>query len=258
MLVIDVLLPHCLIPLISLCLQLEGVIGKRLSEQYGNEILITISDYLEEHPEDATDTDAGPWLAPKGKRVDEAPPKAPSTRQGKRLAEGPASGTTSKAPSTRQGKRVSENSAGAVKTPSIKDYMQTNVKADAESGPNVTAQQVAEGSGLGTTKTPTKRLSLKRPSVSTTPAPATRQEELKQDSNKIPQRNECIDLDSDSDQEEGQRPSSISKVKREVKSEVKNKVKREVNSDDETKDEIEETTSEEEDAFSLFKRVRRH
>lgn len=222
--------------MISLCLQLEGVIGKRLAEQYGNEILVTITDYLEEHPEDATDIDVGPWVAPKGKRV----------------AEAPAPATTTKASSTRQGKRVSESSAtGTIKTPFIKDYMQKNAKVDTESGPSSIAkpQQVAEGSGPGTTKTPTKRLSLKRPSVSTTPAPAAL-EELKQESTKVPQKSECIDLDSDSDEEEVQPPANGSKVKREVKSEV--------NSDDEREDVIEETSSEEEDAFSLFKRVRRH
>lgn len=239
--------------------ELEGVIGKRLAEQYGNEILVTISDYLEEHPEDATDTDAGPWVAPKGKRVAEAPAsgtttKAPSTRQGKRVAEGPTSGTTTKASSTRPGKRVSESSAsGSVKTPSIKDYMPKKAKADAESGPSSTskAQQVGEGSGTGTIKTPTRRLSLKKPPVSTTPArSATHEEQFKQEPTKISQKSECIDLDSDSDEEKAQPPANGSKVKREVKSEV--------NIDDQTEDVIEETSSEEEDAFSLFKRVRRH
>ncbi|KAG0625747.1 hypothetical protein M758_2G078000 [Ceratodon purpureus] len=236
--------------------ELERVIGKGLAEQYGNEILVSITDYLDEHPEDTRDIDAGPWVDPKGKRVSEAPAAATtikfsSTRQGKCVAEGRSSGKT-----TRQGERVSEISVpGSIKPSSIKDYMQKNAKADIESGPRSSgnAQQVGEGFVGGTTKTPIKRLSLKRPSVSTTPAPATL-EELKEQSIKIPQKSECIELNSDSDEEVGQ-PSAIgTEVKREVESEVKSKV----NSDDTTEDVIEETSSEDEDPFSLFKRVRRH
>lgn len=228
---------HSSILLISLILQLEGVLGKRIAEQYGNEILVAITDYLEEHPEDATDN-AGPWVAPKAKRVAEGPAiginKAASTKQGIRVTEGSTSHTTTKAPSTRQGKRVAEGpERTTTKSQSIKDYL---VKADAESVPRTTTkdQPVAEGSGPSTTKTPTKRLSLRRP-ASSTPVPATQKEDRKQESTKTPpQRSECIDLDSDSDQEEGQPPANNN-----------------------SEDVIEETTSEEEDEFSLFKRVRR-
>lgn len=217
--------------LIASILQLEEVLGKRIAERYGNEILAAITDYVVEHPDDATD-DVGAWVAPKAKKIAESPAigttKAPPS---KRVSEGSTSHAANKAPSTRLGKRVSERTT--TRSSSIKDFL---VKPDAESGPK--DQVVAEGSGSGTTKTPTKRLSLRRPPVSSSPLPATQKEE----STKIPsQRRECIDLDSDSDQDEDQ-PKADGK---------------ELKSENGSEDIIEETTSEEEDEFSLFKRARR-
>lgn len=52
--------------------QLEEVIGKRIAEQYGKEILVVINDSLGKDPEDLSRT--GPWVTPKGTR----PPPDPS------------------------------------------------------------------------------------------------------------------------------------------------------------------------------------
>lgn len=215
--------------IIASILQLEEVLGKRIAERYGNEILAAITDYVVEHPDDDATDNAGAWVAPKAKKSAESPAtgttKAPPS---KRVTEG---STSTKAPSTRPGKRVSERTT--TRSSSIKDFL---VKPDAESGPN--DQAVAEGSRSGTTKTPTKRLSLRRPPVSSSPLPATQKEESTKISS---QRRECIDLDSDSDQDEDQ-PRADGK---------------ELKSENWSEDIIEETTSEEEDEFSLFKRPRR-
>ncbi|XP_024375691.1 ATP-dependent DNA helicase Q-like 2 isoform X1 [Physcomitrium patens] len=216
--------------------ELEEVIGKRIAEQYGNEILVSITDYLEEHPADTEN--GGAWIAPKGKRAAEGP----STGQAKRVAKAPSDKPT-KAPATRQSKRVAEGPAhDATKTRSIKNFLQKSTKADTDVGPSNTARsnQTPESFGPSTTKTPTKRLSLPRPSAISTPAPTTpKEEDVKQEAGKVPQ-SECIDLDSDSEGEEDQPALNGTVFKRE----------------NEEEDVIEETSSEE-DEFSLFKRLKR-